>query len=441
MTPIKIYYKDVPGHNLISSKDGAKVWTRNIRSLNEDYKSSIFPILDLLGIDYSFSQDKDSIALIDVGSLHPSSNDFFNICSTASNEYQKAIIFSTQEPWQWPHVEKILKTFNNLFLFDAGTPLTNNNVYHERYGNFPSFLCRMFTPRLHVTMVCGDDLSYRKDYKKLYSCLLARWRPEKHLLFSMLAYNNLIDNGYVTFNPLLKPREAEFLLTEQDTQTRIENFKDTINILMPYADQSFKDFTIDGIRNFEPVILDHDVFIDEAQFNSTISDRPPVKWFDPSLRAQPKFLFEESCFSLVCESFSGVMLGQDKDGLFEPINARSYITEKSITPILNGHPWLVFGEAGFNTTLESYGFVVHDELFDFSFDRNVNHGNRIEAIKNNMLSLNMNNLTEILWNQHSETNKKIRHNRHNLFHTQSKMWNMLRSNIKNIFDRVRELNV
>lgn len=441
MTPIKIYYKDVPGYNLVSSKDGARVWTRNIRSLNDDYKSSIFPILDLLGIDYEFSQDAESLALIDIGSLHPSSDDFFKICETASNTYRKAVVFSTQEPWQWPHVEKILSTFNNLFLFDAGTPLKDNKVYHERYGNFPAFLCRVFTPRLHVTMVCGDDLSYKREYKKLYSCLLARWRVEKHLLFSMLSYNNFLDSGYVTFNPLLNPSENEFLMAEQDVQSRIQNFEHTIDILMPNADQSFKDYTYQGLTKFESMRFEHDVFIDEAQFNESVIGRPPVKWFDPTLRAQPKFIFEESCFSLVCESFSGIRLGQDNEGLFEPIINRPYITEKSIATILNGHPWLVFGEASFHTTLESYGFQAHDELFNLNFDRDIIHGNRIEAIKNNMLGLEIAQMQEILWDQNSETNKKIRHNKHNLFHMKSKMWDELREGITSIFNRVRDLNV
>lgn len=442
MTTIKIYYKDVPGHNLISSKDGAKVWTRNTRSLNDDYKSSIFPLLDLLGVDYEFSKDKDSIALIDVGSLHPSSQEFFAICEEAANSYSKAVIFTTQEPWQWHHVEKILAAFNNLFLFDSGTPLENSKTYHERYGNFPSFLCRALTPRLHVTMVSVDDLSYKRDYKKLYSCLMARWRVEKHLLFSMLAYNNLLENGYVTFNPLLDPAENEFIRPISEAQNIINNFHKTLEVLLSNETQSYKNFVYRGIKNFAPVKLSHDVFIDEAQFDHpTINERSSITWYDPALRAQPKFIFEESCFSLICESFSGALLGQDEKGLFKPINARPYISEKSIVPIMNGHPWLVFGEASFHTTLESYGFVTHNEIFNLDFDLDINHGNRISGIKNNLLGLEIEKLQEILWDQNSETNKKIRHNKQNLFHMNSKLWNMLRQDITNIFNRVRDFNV
>ena len=441
MTTIKIYYKDIPGQNLISSKQGAKVWTRNIRSPGDDYKSSIFPILDLLGLDYEFSTNKNDLVLIDVGSLHPASQKFFDICQQASADYPKAVIFSTQEPWQWPYVDKILNSFSNLFLFDSGTPLADNKVFHPRYGNFPSFLCRSFSPRLHVTVCCSDDVDHNKKYKKLYSCLLARWRVEKHLLFSMLAYNNLLNEGYVAFNPLLAPHEDEFVVSSVDSSTKIKNLIDDLSILMPNIDKDFEQYIVQGLTNFKPLRLGNDVFIDEAQYNYKLSGRPLVKWFDPTLRAQPKFIFEESCFSVICESFSGMTLSQDQQGLFVPVSTRSYITEKSITPIMNGHPWLVFGEAGFNHTMESYGFVVHDELFDFKWDNYINHSDRLEGIKNNLIAAQLPEVAEILSNSQSETNKKIRHNKHNLFHTQSKMWKLLRSNLLNIFERMRDFNV
>lgn len=441
MTTIKIYYKDVPGQNLISSKDGARVWTRNIRSISNDYKSTIFPLLDLLGTDYEFSSDKNDIVLIDVGSLHPGSVEFFNICKSASEDYPKAVIFSMQEPWQWIHIEPILNSFSNLFLLDSRIPLADNKTFHPRYGNFPAFLCRSFSPRLHVTMCFSDDLGHNREYKKLYSCLLARWRVEKHLLFSMLAYNNLLDKGYVTFNPLLNPHEEEFLSSEAERNAKIKNLNDAIDILMPQTSKNFKDFTKQGLVDFEPFKLSNDITIDEAQFADKITGRDSLKWFDPVLRAQPKFIFEESCFSLICESFSGIAIGQDTDGFFQPIDARAYISEKTITPIMNGHPWLVFGEAGFNSTMESYGFAPHDEMFDLSFDRYTSHGSRLDAIKNNLVRMDLAQVSRTLSYHQSETNKKIRHNKHNLFHTQSKMWKTLRSDMMNIFDRIRDFNV
>jgi hypothetical protein len=441
MTAIKIYYNNIPGLNLVSRNEGALVWSRITRDLNNNYKNSLFPLLNLLGIDYTFSKDADSIPFIDVGSLHPSSTEFFSICEKASNTYKKAVIFSTQEPWQWPLVEKILNQFTNLFLFDTGTPLPNNGIYHERYGNFPTFLIRHFAPHLHITILNSDDAIYRKDYKKMYSCLLARWRPEKHLLFSMLSFNGLIDKGYVTYNPLLTPHEAEFALDSTSQQQRIDSFVNNIDILMPNISAKFKKHICNGLTSFQPRKLNYDVSIDQAEFEDTANPRPSVRWFDPTLRAQPKFIYEHSCFSLVCESFSGIALGQGADGLFEPVITRPLITEKSITPMLNGHPCLVFGEAGFYSTLEDYGFVAHDELFDLSFDRCLTHSKRIEAIKDNMCNQDFDKVKQSLWYQMSETNKKIRHNKHNLYHTNSKMWQMVKKDITTILDRIQDLNV
>lgn len=441
MTAIKIYYKDVPGHNLISSKDGARVYSRNIRSADEDYKNSLFPILDLLGIDYEFSKDADAIPCIDVGSLHPSSQEFLEICTSASNNYKKSIIFSTQEPWQWFHVEKILNQFNNLFLFDAGTPLPDNGVYHNRYGNFPAYLCRSLTPRLNVTIISGDDLSYKKEYVKLFSCLMARWRVEKHLLFSMLYYFDMIEDNYVTYNSLINPAEPEFMQSDNFKNQIVNSFRNTLDLLLPNFESDFKNFSYDGLTKFNSFSLTNDIFIDEAPFNFKLKHRPSIKWYDPSVRSQPKFIFEDSCFSLVCESFSGIELGQDINGKFTPVNARSLISEKSIIPIMNGHPWLVFGEAGFHTTLEDYGFISHDELFNLDFDLENIHGQRLEAIRNNLSKLEIKSMSDILLNHDSDTNKKIRHNRKNIFHTSSTMWKKLNNNIIHMFDRFRDLNV
>ena len=58
-----------------------------------------------------------------------------------------------------------------------------------------------------------------------------------------------------------------------------------------------------------------------------------------------------------------------------------------------------------------------------------------------MLGLEIAQMQEILWDQNSETNKKIRHNKHNLFHMKSKMWDELREGITSIFNRVRDFNV
>ena len=111
MTTIKILYKDIPGRNLVSSADGVRIWNRNIRAIDQVHTNSLLPILDLLGLDYVFSKDADAVPIIDVGSLDPSSEKFTAICDNAANTYKKFILCTTQEPWQWHHVEQLLEKY------------------------------------------------------------------------------------------------------------------------------------------------------------------------------------------------------------------------------------------------------------------------------------------------------------------------------------------
>ena len=78
--------------------------------------------------------------------------------------------------------------------------------------------------------------------------------------------------------------------------------------------------------------------------------------FDETFRVWPKYFMDTSVFSLVCESFSGTL---DQSG--------PYISEKSLYPLLNGHPMLAFAEQNFHSYLTDYGFELHNEIFDYTF--------------------------------------------------------------------------
>lgn len=439
MTTIKILYKDIPGRNLVSSADGVRIWNRNIRAIDQVHTNSLLPILDLLGLDYVFSKDADAVPIIDVGSLDPSSEKFTAICDNAANTYKKFILCTTQEPWQWHHVEQLLEKYHNIFLLDSSTPLEDNGIFHERYGNFPTMICRMLSPQLHITASCGNDLTYQHQRKK-YTCLLARWRVEKHLLFSMLSYYNLLNDGIVTYRPLLRSDEKLFIKPEQTSKEKINEFKASIHFILKNTPADFVRYAVNGIIDFPVLKLNNDVHFDECQFSApddSNKNPSPINWHDPVIRAQPKYLFEESYFSVIGESLSNIMFDENN----QPINMRAYVSEKSMVPIINGHPWLVLGEPTFYRTMQQYGFEPHDELFDLSYDDDLNFSNRLYAIKQNLESIDEKFLSSNLRNFESTTHKKIRHNRHNIFHTNSKMWKELRKNMLSIFDRFRDINV
>ena len=62
----------------------------------------------------------------------------------------------------------------------------------------------------------------------------------------------------------------------------------------------------------------------------------------------------------------------------------SCISEKTITPLLIGLPFLVLGPPKFHTQLKNLGFKLYDELFDYSFDDEENLDIRIEKLIHNI---------------------------------------------------------
>lgn len=64
-----------------------------------------------------------------------------------------------------------------------------------------------------------------------------------------------------------------------------------------------------------------------------------------------------------------------------------FITEKTITAILFEKPFIVLGGKGIHKTLTDHGFVLYDELFDYSFDLNDDYHERIDSIIQNLNKL------------------------------------------------------
>ena len=64
-----------------------------------------------------------------------------------------------------------------------------------------------------------------------------------------------------------------------------------------------------------------------------------------------------------------------------------FLSEKTIMPLLYGKPFIALGAAGIYSYLKDAGFLLYDELFDYSFDNEANHPTRIKAIVNNLVEL------------------------------------------------------
>lgn len=61
-----------------------------------------------------------------------------------------------------------------------------------------------------------------------------------------------------------------------------------------------------------------------------------------------------------------------------------FISEKTVVPMLFNKPFLVAGAVNHHKTLESFGFKLYDEIFDYSFDSEVDMTVRYDGIAKNL---------------------------------------------------------
>ena len=72
-----------------------------------------------------------------------------------------------------------------------------------------------------------------------------------------------------------------------------------------------------------------------------------------------------------------------------------WITEKTIEPILAQKPFLILGAPGIHQKLVDMGFYLYDDIFDYSFDSEPDTQKRIDAIMDNLKTLQDKNLNDV----------------------------------------------
>ena len=87
-----------------------------------------------------------------------------------------------------------------------------------------------------------------------------------------------------------------------------------------------------------------------------------------------------------------------------------FITEKTITPLLIGKPFLIAGATGINKKLKSFGFELYEELFDYTFDDIDDIDQKYIKICKNIKKI-VNMPLEQCKEMHSKIQDKVIHNR------------------------------
>jgi hypothetical protein len=422
---LKIYYDRGIGQNIISREQHNNlVWANTFL---EYETTDIHNMLDVLGIDYEWSNDpNDSIAFANLGSCPPESSIFVSTCAYLSDKFKKCIVYTSQEPWRFEHITKLINAFDNLFFMDASTPL-KDTVVHERYIPFMGFMCRQVSIPTQITVAWPDRPRRGMVPIKKFNCLMNQWRPEKHMVMSLLNYyhKKATENNFVSYNTI--PSSD---LDGYPIEQAIAGFE---HILDDSNDDDFKEYALRGIaENPFPVReLPNDVRM-TYQHEWRVSDT-----FSTSFRVHPPYCYTNTYVSLVCESANGVEPGGVVPGGkpdYSHFAARQFITEKSILPMMNEHLFLAYAGYGFYDTLEELGFRCYDEVFDYSFDFNSNRVERAKSVVDQVVNTSMNTYHTTLGNN-SETYKKILHNKKNLFNRNSQLWQIIRNNFEQNIQR------
>ena len=144
--------------------------------------------------------------------------------------------------------------------------------------------------------------------------------------------------------------------------------------------------------------VDHERFLPEDQTESqgTFQRYFNSKWYDSTM------------FSIVSETttYSKYQL---------------HITEKSFKPIAYYHPFVTWGQAGSLAYLRELGFETFENLFDESYDSELDQDKRLESVIKNIVEFNQ-------WEYDSVTQQKLQHN-YNLFYENKKIRSLVKQGI------------
>ena len=141
-----------------------------------------------------------------------------------------------------------------------------------------------------------------------------------------------------------------------------------------------------------------DLFFSDLAFNYGKKHLSQAIWTDSA----PKiYLYEKTYFELVAETFGAI----DGDDSF-------YITEKTLKPIMMGHPFIMLSTKHFLKNLRKLGFKTFADFIDESYDECDTVADRVEIISKNLERLDMDTSKQLY-----EGTKEIReHNQRHLLY-------------------------
>ena len=136
----------------------------------------------------------------------------------------------------------------------------------------------------------------------------------------------------------------------------------------------------------------HRLFYPDWYIESGITD-VYQRLFDP-------LWYSETYFSMVLET------------TIDKKSSEIFITEKTFKPIMHGHPFMIYGQAGILAELKRWGFETYENIFDEEYDNIEDNEQRKNKIIDNIRNVDSSQFVTKL------TLEKILHNRNLFFNDQ-----------------------
>jgi len=386
MTKIKLFYKHKPAYNNLETDDLeiSSIWQFN-------KMTSIHNILDTCGLDYEWTdKEEEGIVFLDFGSRNI--KDLEPFIEKYGNIYKKCVVFSSQEPLFVQDKDyDILEKYPNVIISDNMIPIYDNT--HERHCSIHYFASRHVNNELNEITIYPWQNFEKKDRRYRFNNLKSRWTPDKFLMQYLLEQNNLIKNNLVTYRPPAN-------LTE-------DNIRKVKEMLRKGEDLSFLDY------------------LKECKESQIENDKLEIVGIDgrrtPVVRYHPPEVYNECYFSLISEN----------------VNSADFVwlSDKTLYPILNGHPFIVFGNHGLHIELEAIGFRLFENIFNYDFDTEYLPLVRAEDIINQCKEFNRKEYVSM----HKEILEISLHNRKNFANTNSRLWQVVRKQVERLIEKYNDL--
>jgi hypothetical protein len=163
-------------------------------------------------------------------------------------------------------------------------------------------------------------------------------RMHRPYFVNKLYKENLLDLGYVSF--FENPYFEEFL-KNSSVYPELDLIEEDINDIRK------------NYKNYYPLTIDETNSERVADFHNFLSRKNE---------------YQNSYFTIISETNAE--------------SEYSFITEKTIKPIMNLHPFVVLGNPNTLEVLKSYGFITFDKWWDESYDMEIDFKKRTEMVFN-----------------------------------------------------------